>query len=182
MTDLLKQCAFGSPTLFSKVITEDERVSLKSIAMLLLNSGVLQPNPVGPNRFFKSFYTTDAMPNEIRWLYHRVVQTLNAESPVIDPMLGAVVSVIKPTGYIHSHTDRYEDNKPEYFGNKNVRFNVMVERGKDVSYEPHIIDQPFKVGKRDAWCFNASDFPHYTPPLKGRNFRIVYQFGFMVGN
>lgn len=180
MTDLLKQCAVGSPTLFSRFITESERLTLKSYALDLLGSGVLHPNAMGPNRFYKSFYTIEEMPDTLKNLYNKVVKTLNVDSPVIDPMLGAVISVIKPNGFIHPHTDRYEDLLPQFTSSKNVRFNVMVERGNDISYSPHIVDAPLAVKRKDAWCFCASDLPHYTPPLKGRNFRIVYQFGFMV--
>lgn len=180
MTDLLKQCAVSSPTLFSRFITEDERLDLKAYAIDLLDSGALQPNAAGPNRFYKCFYVANEMPYALKNLYNKVVKTLNVDNPVIDPMLGAVISVIKPTGFIHPHTDKYEDSIPQFAGMKNVRFNVMVERGNDVSYSPHVIDAPLAVKRRDAWCFCASDLPHYTPPLKGRNFRIVYQFGFMV--
>ena len=102
--------------------------------------------------------------------------------PIIDPALGIIVSIIKPNGFIHAHTDNYIDF-PEHkhlHHMRNVRFNVMIERGEDNCYNPRINRKFYQVNKCDGWCFAASEYMHGTETLSGPEDRIVYQFGFCM--
>lgn len=174
------------PQLFLNFISEEERIFLSNHAKNLLDKGILIENDNGPNRFYRSFYKLNFLHKEVHFLYTRILQTLNLKNPTIDPMLGIIISVIKPSGFIQSHTDAYKDNihsfpqLKNYLDKKNFRFNVMVERDDDISYSPHIENNPFPVKEKDAWCFAASELKHHTPPIKGAKYRIVYQFGFAV--
>lgn len=174
------------PKLYPKFISEEERIVLKNHAIHLLDTNVLQPNEFGPNRFGKIYFSIDELPEFHKEIYYRVVSTLQIKTPTIDPLLGIIISVIKPSGFIQSHTDAYKHHietfpyLEKYINKKNFRFNVMVQRDDDISYSPHISKKPFIVEEKDAWCFAASELEHNTPPLKGNKYRIVYQFGFAV--
>ena len=76
------------------------------------------------------------------------------------------------------HKDIYLN--PKYKNNHNLRFNIMVDRGDDISYNPIIDGKVYEVGKCDAWCFNASKYKHKTEVIKGPENRVVYQFGFII--
>lgn len=172
--------------LYSNFISEEERIALRDHAIYLLQTNVLEPNYVGPNRFAHFFHSLNDLAELHREIYYRVVSALELKTPIIDPMLGMVISIIKPSGFIHLHTDAYKDNIEKYphvknyLDKRNFRFNVMVQRDEDISYSPHIANKPLQVNERDAWCFAASELEHYTPPINGSKYRIVYQFGFAV--
>lgn len=176
----------NEPVLYKNVITEEERVILKDNALFLLERGDLRINAAGAGgyRNFKSYYNVDELTELHQTVYHRIVELIGVEDPVIDPALGIIISVIKPGGFIHNHIDKYanfpEGRLKQYSSMRNVRFNVMVNRGDDISYDPHIDNKPFTVKLCDAWCFGASEIQHNTPKISGPEYRIVYQFGFMM--
>ena len=180
----------NEPVLYKNVITEDERVLLREHALNLLDNGVLHINKATPGNYRngKSYFSLDQMPDIHINLYNKVVNLLNLENPVIDPALGNIVSVIKPGGHIQPHRDKYVDaaqvfRRPEllqFAHKRNVRFNVMVDRGDDLSYNPVINNKTFIVNKCEAWCFGASEIPHRTEKIAGPENRIVYQFGFCL--
>ena len=111
-------------------------------------------------------------------MFKRITTTLGIQNATIDPRYGNLVSVLKPGGFIHSHKDFY--TLPQYKTNHNLRFNIMVDRGDDISYNPIIDDKVYEVNKCDAWCFGASKYLHKTEIIKGPENRVVYQFGFIV--
>lgn len=172
----------NDPVIYQNFITEEERVQLKNHALDLLEKGALGVNnaTVGNYRNFKSFFNIDELIPLHQEIYHRIVKTLDLKNPVIDPVLGIIISVIKPGGFIHPHSDRYNQFFPQYSQMRNVRFNVMIDRSDDNSYNPNINDVSYKVNKCDAWCFGASELLHKTEKLSGPENRIVYQFGFMM--
>jgi hypothetical protein len=170
------------PQIYRNVINEEERLQLYNHATHLLQTNSLKVNEITPGdyRNYKSFYNTEELAPIHQQLYHKVINVLNIKIPIIDPFLGMIISVIKPGGYIHRHKDPYNIIFPQYSDNKNIRFNVMIERDEDDSYNPIIEDVSYRVNKCDAWCFDASTLEHETVKLIGNKNRIVYQFGFMV--
>lgn len=169
---------------YKNVITEDERVLLREHALNLLDNGILDVNKAtaGTYRNFKSFFDVESLPEFHQNLYYRIVSLLEFKEPEIDPALGIIISVIKPGGYIHNHQDVYEKfpHTKHLTNKRNVRFNVMVDRGEDLSYNPVIDNKTFIVNKCDAWCFVASEITHRTEKIAGPENRIVYQFGFCL--
>lgn len=171
---------FDYPTLYPEFITTEEQIWMKVYALDLLVNGKLNDNPAGPNRNYLNIAGSSFYTEEIHSVYKRIVSHLKLENPMIDPLLGIIISVISPGGFVHEHTDNYERKYPELAFKKNVRFNIMVDRGEDISYNPQILNQPFIVNLRDAWCFPASHLPHKTSAINGPQKRIVYQFGFCI--
>lgn len=176
----------SEPKLYPKFISESERVILKNYALLLLQTGVLRANSLGPNRFFKTYRSLDELEEHHKLIYERVVNTLQIKNPIIDPHLGIIISVIKPGGFIHRHKDIYKWNihtnpaLQAFIHHKNFRFNIMVQRDDHPSYSPHINNNRFDVEECDSWFFDASTFEHETPIIEGDKYRIVYQFGFAI--
>ena len=165
------------PKVYKNFITESERLQL-----LEHSSNI----PLGVNRIeapygtrnYKRIDRTEFSTELVENLFHRIANTLQITNPIIDPMLGQIVSVIKPGGFIHLHRDLYR--RPEFKNNHNLRFNIMVDRGTDISYNPIIDGKVYKVNKCDAWCFSATKYPHKTDVVSGPENRVVYQFGFIV--
>ncbi len=170
----------NEPVLFESVVSEQERIELKDHAIRLLETGSLLENVNGLNRYYNCFYNEDSISEAHKKLYRKVLSRLELTDPEIDPNLGMIISVIKPGGFIHKHSDPYGPKFKHLSHKRNVRFNVMIERGNDVSYDPHIEDVPFKVKLGDAWCFAASLLKHSTLLIVGPEYRIVYQFGFCL--
>lgn len=177
------------PKVYKNFITEDERLELlhysKSIP-LFVNSkykpnhdkwDLDQSGPYGSRCFAKLDGTGYSTPL-IKLLFQRIVETIKLQNPVIDPMIGQIISVIKPNGLIHPHKDEYRDSV--YRNKHNFRFNIMIDRGSDDSYNPIIEDKMLVIDKGDAWYFNASKFMHRTRTISGPENRVVYQFGFAV--
>ena len=169
------------PVVYQNFIDEIDRLQLKEYAIDLLNSNELKTNhsTFGDYRKFKSFYSVEELNAIHKKLYYKICNFLHLENEMIDPKLGMIISVIKPGGYIHNHIDRYP-NSPEFSNKRNFRFNVMIERGEDQSYNPIIDQRTISVNKCDAWCFVASKYEHETSVISGPEKRIVYQFGFMI--
>ena len=178
------------PKVYKNFITEDERIQLLEYSRaipLFVNSKysagsdekwvVNESGPYG-SRCFAKLDGTRYSTSLVQLLFRRIIETIELENPVIDPMIGQIISVIKPNGLIHAHRDQYTD--PKYKGKHNLRFNIMVDRGEDISYNPIIANTVYEVGKGDAWCFNASKDLHKTDTISGPENRVVYQFGFIV--
>lgn len=165
------------PVVHKNFINESERLELLDHA----NNMELFVNKIGApygTRNFRRIDGTDLANQLIQDLFNRIANKLGLTNPIIDPKLGQIVSVIKPNGFIHEHTDLYMNAKLK--DKHNLRFNIMVDRGNDISYNPIIDDKVYEVGKRDAWCFGASIYKHKTETIKGPENRVVYQFGFIV--
>jgi hypothetical protein len=166
-------------------ITEEERLHLKHYADTHFQGGRFWPNHVYSKRWILvlkrspqtdhngAYYT-----NEIHNLYMRILSTLDIPDGNIDPRLGILISYIEPGGFIHKHRDIY--SSPDWKDKFNYRFNIVVDRGSDPSYNPVIEDISYDIGKGDAWSFNATTDLHYTLPIAGPENRIVYQFGFAI--
>jgi len=165
------------PRIYKKFITEDERLSLLHHAtdMELFINHIKAPYGTRNYRRIDGSPLANDLVNQ---LFNRIANTIGIEVPVIDPMLGQIVSVIKPGGFIHLHRDLYP--KTEHKNNHNLRFNIMVDRGDDISYNPIIDGKVYEVGKCDGWVFNATKLEHKTAIIKGPENRVVYQFGFMI--
>ena len=172
---------FSSPVVYKNFINDDVRLHLKDYAYNLYENKLFQSNPFGPNRFH---FMVDKYPNyftkEIKDLFYSISNFIEIKDPVIDPVLGIIISIIKPGGFIHDHIDRYDISNPILRNKRNVRFNIMVERDKDVSYDPVIANKNYEVDIKDAWCFSASHMIHKTNKIVGNKDRLVYQFGFCV--
>lgn len=165
------------PKVYKNFITEDERQCLLDHAYSIdLYVNAIQA-PYG-TRNYRRIDGTAFTNTLVEQLFERIVTTIGIQAPVIDPALGQIVSVIKPGGFIHAHKDLYRN--PQHKNNHNLRFNIMVDRGDDISYNPIIDGKIHEVGKCDAWCFGASSYLHRTDIIKGPENRVVYQFGFMV--
>lgn len=178
------------PRVYKSFITESERLELlqysKSIPLSVNSrynpdSGdkwtLNESGPYGSRCFAKldgTQYTTPLLQS----LFRRITETIGLQNPVIDPMIGQIISVVKPDGLIHAHRDQYTD--PRYKGKHNLRFNIMVDRGENISYNPIIANTMYEVQRGDAWCFSASKYLHRTNTIVGLENRVVYQFGFIV--
>ena len=165
------------PKVYRKFITESERQDLLQHANtipLFVNDAEA---PYG-TRNYRRIDGTNLANSLVNDLFKKITATLGIETATIDPKLGQIVSILKPGGFVHLHKDIYLN--PKYKNNHNLRFNIMVDRGDDISYNPIIDGKVYEVGKCDAWCFNASKYKHKTEAIKGPENRIVYQFGFIV--
>lgn len=166
-------------------ITEEERLHLKQYADTLFAKGHFYLNHNYPKRWLlilKRAPQTDHngvyYTKEVHSLYLRILSTLGLPDGCIDPRLGILISYIEPGGFIHKHRDIYTN--PDWKDKVNYRFNVVVDRGSDLSYNPIVEDVSYDIGKGDAWSFNATTDLHYTLPIAGPENRIVYQFGFAI--
>ncbi len=173
------------PKVYRNYIGESERLHLKQYADTLFESGHFYANHNYPNRWLlilrlalRADYISAYYTDEIHNLYMRIISTLGLPDGCIDPRLGILISYIKPGGFIHKHRDIYAD--PNWKNKVNYRFNIVVDRGTDPSYNPVVKDVSYDIGKGDAWSFNATTDLHYTLPIAGPENRIVYQFGFAI--
>ena len=165
------------PRVYKNFITESERSELlehSSTIPLLFNP---IRAPLG-TRNYRRIDRSKFSSYLVEQLFERITDILNLNNPTIDPMLGQIVSVIKPGGFVHLHRDSY--NEPKLQENYNLRFNIMVDRGTDISYNPIIEGKVYEVNKCDAWCFNATLCQHKTEVISGPESRVVYQFGFLI--
>jgi len=135
-------------------------------------------NPVGPFRQSYRLDSTEDFTNLHHQYFLRIAKLLNLKEIRIDPFLGILYSIINPGGYIHLHIDKY----PPYHTGEfiNYRFNLMLNRDDDNSYNPIIKDTTYDVGIKDAWSFPASLLEHKTDIVVGNADRIVLQFGFQL--
>ena len=125
---------------------------------------------------------------------NRIKQTLNLDQfkyYLIDHTLGWMIHIMQPSGSIQRHTDSYATalklnwHVPKIYASlRHIRFNIMVSRDSDQSYNPHFIlgnKELYKyVDVGDAWCFPADTITHFVPNLQGSKQRLIYQFGFAV--
>ena len=165
------------PTIYKNFITESERQDLLHYANTMTLFVNRMEAPYG-TRNFRRIDGSDLANSLVNNMFKRITTTLGIQNATIDPRYGNLVSVLKPGGFIHSHKDFY--TLPQYKTTHNLRFNIMVDRGDDISYNPIIEDKTYEVGKGDAWCFGASKYLHKTEIIKGPENRVVYQFGFIV--
>jgi len=163
--------SLDQPTIYKNFISEDERLELLDVA----NKVPLHINwwrPFGKRRsadILNTQYETDI----VCQLTRRIAVTIGLNSNDA-ARLNTIISVIEPGAGIQPHND------PLANGKTNFRFNVMVDRDTDISYNPIIDKVSYDVGICDAWCFNASRLVHRMKVIKGSVNRVVYQFGFMV--
>lgn len=141
---------------------------------------------------------------ELAKIHERIINKLGLEEHWIDPIFGFLVAIVFPGGSVQPHNDSFiTSHKLGYIGKFycdkiHIRFNIMVDRDMDKSYDPHIIEsirevneeKKYKqavivrhpVGIKDAWCFPAGHMGHMTPKLVGTKPRVTYQFGFAIPN
>ncbi len=173
------------PVVYRNFIDEELRLYLKDYAESLLNQGLTWPNAFDDKRrlfvlrgpsFINEEHKLQYITKPIEDLYNRIVDTLQLTNPVLDTQIGTLISILQPGSHIHSHKDVYM-NKPNMV---NYRFNVMVQRNQDISYNPIIGDVSYDIQQGDAWSFNATDNKHSTLYISGPENRVVYQFGFTI--
>ncbi len=172
------------PKVYNNFITEEERLHLYQYAITLFDQGKFYPN-ANPKRYFLILKRNPKVDNngmyytkEVHALVEKIIKTLPLTNVVVDPVIGFIISYMKPKAFIHKHKDLYHDEK---FTDKiNYRFNIMVERGSSETYDPIIDGVYYNIAKGDAWSFNATMCAHETLPIVGHEPRIVYQFGFLV--
>lgn len=125
--------------------------------------------------------------------FQKIRQTMELDkftSYHLDEMIGCCIHYTLPGGFIQPHTDDYKSKRATRKGlytetARHVRFNLMVERDEDITYNPHFTHEDYKakpkiVNVGDAWCFPPDRITHLLPTLKGNKPRIVYQFGFAI--
>lgn len=172
------------PKVYKNFISDEQRLSLNNYATTLFEQKRFYPNK-NPRRYFLTLKRNPRVDNnglyytkEINSLFTRISDTLDLSQPIVDPVIGVIISYMEPGAFIHKHKDLY--NSAKYANNDNYRFNIMVNRNYDNSYNPIINDISYDVLNCDAWCFNATQCAHQTLPITGPEPRIVYQFGFLI--
>lgn len=194
-------------TKHSQFVTKEELQTLHDFATKQFNDGMFRHDVFVYNKESKE--EALSAKSKLRWslrldlvsvyyleplvdiLTNRIVDCLNLKQYkhyVIDPLLGFRISILKPGSFIQLHNDKY-DNKSvipsKFYTYRHIRFNIMVDRDKDISYNPHFIinDSKFSINinSGDAWCFPADAIDHFMPFVTGTKDRIVYQFGFAIG-
>lgn len=157
-------------------ITPEERDELEKTAYDYLDSGVLVPNPAGPNRLFAMLYGSRHCTPLINSLGDRIAERLGLSDFDVDPFLGYVISMIRNGGAVHPHFDKYNSRLE---GMRHLRCNVMVSRLNE-TYDPVISDMIVPVPERSAWAFMASECRHGTQTILGESPRIIFGFGWVV--
>jgi hypothetical protein len=160
-------------------VSESERQYLCDKATEFRTTGVLEQNPGGPLRYRKRIDNTPYCDAVILALSDRIRNRLNIENCAVDPNLGWIVSLIEPGGFIKRHIDAHENYQET--GNLHLRCNILVQ-GRNESCYPLISDIAHPVHERGLWAFFASRHFHGTQIIKGRDSRIVFQFGFVVAS
>lgn len=168
-------------TVYKNFASDQEIAKLRQHAKNMFEQKILKPNPAGPFRHLLMLdkdHDGEYLTPFISAMFDRIANVLEFKNSKIDPMLGIVASYIEPGGFIHKHKDKY--TTPAELGQTNFRFNLMVERGSSIEYNPIINNSVYEVKIGDAWSFNASKYKHETKILPGPEPRIVYQFGFII--
>lgn len=173
------------PRVYKNFINEELRLYLKEYAESLHAQGLTWPNVNDDKRrlfvlrgppYINKEHELQYVTEPIKELYEKIVDTLQLTDPILDTHIGTLISILQPGSHIHSHRDVYA-NRPNMV---NYRFNVMVQRNQDISYNPIIGDVSYDIQQTDAWSFNATDNMHSTLQISGPENRIVYQFGFTI--
>lgn len=144
-----------------------------------LARGELRPNPCGPGRFFAKVDDAPATYVDplLTMLTARCVSALRLENVPVDLVLGRILSLLQPGGFIHGHTDAYPPGHRAGF--EHLRANIVV-RLRHPSGRPVIDGEPLPVEEGDLWTFYASRTRHETHTLSGSDPRIVIGFGWSV--
>ena len=157
----------------------DEVSTLLSKAMRLYERGELQPNPYGPSRFFAKVDEALADPL-LDELTERCERILRLGGVATDLVIGRIVSLIQPGGFINRHSDAYHPSQPGYrAGYEHLRANIVV-RLRCLSGRPVIEGEPLDVEEGDMWVFFASRSLHETSTIQGTEPRVVYGWGWSV--
>ena len=163
-------------------VTEAERSALLRKALRHMRAGELHPNPSGPNRYFAK---ADDEPSRyvdplLERLTRRAERWLRLTDVEADCVLGRVISLILPGGFIHRHTDAYRPGAPGHRpGLEHCRCNIVV-RMPHPSGRPVIEGSALPVEEGDLWAFVASRSSHQTEALQGTEPRVVFGFGWSV--
>jgi hypothetical protein len=141
-------------------------------------SNQFKNNKVGPYRRWCKLDTTDHFTNLHHHYLLKISKKLNLTTIKIDSVSGILYSVIQPGGFIHEH----KDSNPPYNTGKfiNYRFNLMLDRDSDSSYNPIVDTFEYTIGINDAWSFAASEYLHKTNIINGNSRRVVLQYGFLL--
>ena len=163
-------------------ISEAERLALLKKANTHLQRGELHPNACGPCRYYAKADDAPALYVDalLKALTRRAERCLWLEGVPPDQILGRVISLIQPGGFIHRHTDAYDHGVPGSRPERHhLRCNIVVSL-QHPSGRPVIEGEALEVGERDMWVFTASRHMHQTAPLQGGDARVVYGFGWSV--
>jgi len=163
-------------------ISENERIALLHKASGHLRRGELAPNPCGPCRFYAKADDEPAVYIDalLEQLTRRCERCLRLDGVPADRILGRIISLIQPSGFIHRHTDAYDHGIPGSRPERHhLRCNIVVSL-QHPSGRPVIEGEALEVSERDLWVFTASRFMHQTEPLQGSSPRVVYGFGWSV--
>lgn len=162
--------------IYKNFIEEEHRLSfLKDVEK---NKNHFYDNPNGPFRKFLRLDDTKFFNNLHNYYLKKISIVLGLDNVRIDPMLGILYSNISKGGFIHLHIDAYPPYDTKEF--INYRFNLMLNRGDEIEYDPVIEEKSYQVNAGDAWSFSSSAYPHQTKILSGDIPRIVLQYGFML--
>lgn len=135
-------------------------------------------NPNGPFRKFLRLDNTNFFNDLHQFYLNKIIERLELPRVKIDPMLGILYSNISKNGFIHTHIDSYPPYDTKEF--VNYRFNLMLNRSIDNSYNPIIDNVSYDVNNSDAWSFAASIQEHKTLPVFEDEPRLVLQYGFLL--
>ena len=175
--------------LVREFVTDDERRALLQKALGHFQRRQLQPNAAGPQRFFAKCDEHPAIfvDELLEKLTRRCERCLGLDGVAKDLVLGRVISLILPGGFIHRHTDQYQPGMPGYRpGYEHLRCNIVVQL-PDASGRPIVEANTLPVNEGDLWAFFASKSFHQTAPLQANGDahgdgapRIVFGFGWSV--
>ena len=155
------------PNKINNFITEEERMAL--VKWAYSNSKNMTINPVGPFRQYCRI--RNSKNNKLALLIENRISnkfSLKKKGLTEDPVIGSILSVINPGGFVHRHKDK----GPLY------RFNLMVQlptTGGAPTYGED--DLPVSVKERDLLCYRPDLFFHGTAAVQGEKDRIIISYG-----
>lgn len=163
--------------IIEQFINDELRIPLCRHAIKLKNAGVLRVNT--PKRYLRKIFNTPYANTLVKNLEKRIRNKLDLDDIITDPILGWVVSYIEPGGRIHMHYDNHKHYRDQ--NRKHLRCNVVVSKLPD-SGNPIVAGTTYKVCENDLWAFFAHKDFHGSEEVVGEKPRIIYQFGFSVGD
>ena len=99
--------------------------------------------------------------------------SLKKRGLIEEPVLGSILSVINPGGFVHRHT---AEGEPQY------RFNLMVQLPTTGGIPTYDDDLTFSVEERDLLCYRPDLFFNGTTTVEGEKDRIIISYGWLKHN
>ncbi len=157
-------------------LADNKRIALRDHAMRLYKNGLMENNYT-QYRYILPIYNTPHANAIVKSVEAPIRGRLRAFDVQPDPLLGWVISLIKPGGRIHMHRDNCDHYSES--GRQHLRCNVVVSKNPD-SGNPIVEDQTYVLREGDLWAFFAHSNVHGCEVVDGKKPRIIYQFGYSV--